>query len=311
MSERWWRAKNSAVNNRKLQKLPAELFRSWFNVNCLASANGGVVPPIDDVAYALRLTNQRAAVVLTQLAAAKLLDKQEDGQFVPHDWDEHQFKTDKKDPTAAERMQRHRDKKRNERNVTVVTERNDSNDTVSVKRPEAEAESEANTEQSRADASALIDEDLKRKVAALQAGITALFASRQQTVPSLNRCLLWLTQGYGQGTILGAVEAVLKRGKVVSTLDYFDGAIKDAHAKAPPAANLQVVAQQTFIVEGTLEWNCWEQHLRATTGRGSPVTDNRDEHGRIRRGWYRLTSVPEGYDEATGERLAPPSEDAA
>jgi len=72
------------------------------------------------------------------------------------------------------------------------------------------------------------------------------------------------------------------------------------------------VAQQTFIVEGTLEWNCWDQHLRSTTGRGSPVTDNRDENGRLRRGWYRPTLVPDGYDEATGERIAPSeNEDAA
>jgi hypothetical protein len=100
--------------------------------------------------------------------------------------------------------------------------------------------------------------------------------------------------------------------KAVSTLDYFDAAIAEDHAKAPAApAGPQIVSIQEFIVEGTLEWSAWNLHLRETTGRGSPVTDNRDEHGRIRRGWFRPTVFPPGYDEATGEKLPPSAEDAA
>lgn len=93
MSERWWRVKNGAVHNRKLQTLPGEIFKAWFNINCLASENGGVVPSIDDVAFALRMTKQKAAAVIAQLHVAKLLDKEGD-VFVPHDWDAHQFKND-------------------------------------------------------------------------------------------------------------------------------------------------------------------------------------------------------------------------
>jgi hypothetical protein len=297
----WWRAYDDAIDNPKLLKLSDAMHRAWFTLQCIASANGGVLPPAPDIAVRLRVKPSKVALWIAELVKAKLIDNQ-DGVFRPHNWDDRQFISD----SSTERVKRHRDKKRN---VSPTVTRNVS-DTFHETAPE-QSRAETDSEQSRAEAGALVDEDLKRKVAALQAGITAHFASRQQTVPSLNRCMLWLTQGYGQGTILGAIETVLKRGKPVSTLEYFDGAIKDAHAKAPSAANLQVVAQQMFIVEGTLEWNCWEQHLRATTGRGSPITDNRDEHGRIRRGWYRLTNVPDGYDEATGERLPPASEDAA
>lgn len=299
----WWRAYDDSIDHPKLLKLSDAMHRAWWTLMCVASANGGALPPTADIALRLRLKPAKVAEWITKLVQAKLIDNC-DGVFRPHNWDDRQFISD----SSTERVKRHRDKKRN---VSPTVTRNVS-DTFHETPPEqSRAETETDSEQSRAEAGALVDEDLKRKVAALQAGITAHFSSRQQQTPSLDRCLLWLTQGYGQGTILGAVETVMKRGKAVSTLEYFDGAIKDAHAKAPPSANLQIVAQQQFIVEGTLEWNCWEQYARATTGRGSPVTDNRDENGRMRRGWYRPTLVPPGYDEATGERIEPASEDAA
>jgi hypothetical protein len=299
----WWRAHDKSVNNRKLQRLPGELFKAWYNVNCLASGNGGVVPPIEDVAFALRLTEQRAAAVLTQLATAKLLDKDGDN-LIPHDWDEHQFKSDKTDPTAPLRQKRYRDKKRNDRNATVT-------DTVTVKRPEAEAESD--TEQSRADASAPIDEELKKREAGLRAGIGAHFASRGQKVPeNMDRVLLWLTQGYAAGTVLKAVEKVLKRGKPISTLDYFDGAIGDEHEKAPPSAtpNEQIVSGQfaEFVIFGTPEWNAWQM---VSGSRGTPTRERRDAEGRIQTGWDFPKRWPDGFDEATGEKLHPASEEDA
>lgn len=306
MSERWWRAKNSAVNNRKLQKLSGDMFKAWFNVNCIASENDGVVPPIEDVAFALRISEQRAAAILTQLVAAKLLDRYGD-HFIPHDWDQHQFKSDKTDPTAASRQKRYRDNKRNRRNCD---DRNDRNATVTHKRPEAEAEAEA--EQSRADAAAPLDEDLERKAAALAFAITANFQSRYITVPDMARCRQWLAEGYSQGTVLAAVETVLKRGKKPATLEYFDGAIRDQHAKsAPQQPQLQVVSSKVWVDEGTAEWSCWQREYPG--GRGSPVTDQRDESGRLtgRRGWLFDSIVPSGYDEVTCEKLQPKSEDAA
>lgn len=303
---RWLRINEDCIHNPKILKLPEALRWQWVALLCVASQNDGALPPIDDVALCLRVTEAKAAEFITKLVKARLIDR--DGEvFVPHNWKKRQFKTDGSDPTNAQRQKRYRDRQRNDSNG--VTD-NGSND-VMDKRPE-QSRAETESEQSRADAGcAPVDEDLKRRAAAVGAGVSAHFLGRHLPVPNLSRCEHWLREGYAQGTIVGAVEAVLKRGTKPSTLDYFDGAIRDAHAKAPPAAGLQVVAQQTFVVEGTLEWNCWDQHLRATTGRGSPVTDNRDENGRLRRGWWRPTTVPEGYDEATGERIAPTNEEDA
>ena len=162
---------------------------------------------------------------------------------------------------AAEGMKRYRKNKKSNPD-TESYDRNDRNAPVTELRPEAEAKTEADSEQSRAGAGAPVDEDLKRKASALGAGISAHFLSRKQPIPNLDRCLLWLTQGYAAGTILAAVETVLKRGKPISTLDYFDGAIKDHHAKLPSATDLQVVSSQVFVIVGTQAHACWDRYSR-------------------------------------------------
>lgn len=293
----WWRAENGSIDHPKLLKLSDAMHRAWYTLMCVASANEGPLPPAEDIALRLRMPVSKVAEWIVKLTAAELFDEV-DGVFVPHNWNKRQYKSDK-DPTAAERMKRYRKNKRN--TVTGVTERNER---IPL-RPEAEAETKAETEQSRADASALSNEDSGRKTLALQTSVALAFSTRGMPVPALERCALWLQQGYGQGVVLGAVDRVLKRGRAISTLDYFDAAIREDHAKAGSPVGPQIVSIQEFIIEGTLEWSCWERHLRDTTGRGSPVTDNRDENGRVRRGWFRPTRVPAGYDEATGEKLAP------
>lgn len=94
----WWRAYNEAVNDPKLQLLSDSLFRAWFNVMCIASANGGNLPPLKDIAFTLRIQPTKAAQVLAQLHTAGLLDKTETG-FIPHNWNGRQYKSD--EPKAA------------------------------------------------------------------------------------------------------------------------------------------------------------------------------------------------------------------
>jgi hypothetical protein len=123
----WWRAYNEAVNDPKLQLISDSMFRAWFNVMCIASANDGNLPALKDLAFTLRIAPTKAAQVLAQLHAAGLLDKTETG-FTPHNWGGRQYKTDKPDETAAERMRNYRDRKRNamsnDPSPLRVTERN-------------------------------------------------------------------------------------------------------------------------------------------------------------------------------------------
>lgn len=144
---RWWRAQNSCVDNAKLIKLNDRAHRNWFNLNCVANEHGGVLPDIGTIAIKLRVSEARAAAAIAELVAARLFDRREDGSYVPHDWNQWQYRTDEVDPTNAERQKRLRAKRRDELNelralrdhVRNVPLRNGVT-TVTAKRPEADTD---------------------------------------------------------------------------------------------------------------------------------------------------------------------------
>jgi hypothetical protein len=118
---RWFRFYDDTLNDPKVQRLPGDLFKSWVNLLCLASNSDGEIKSLADAAFALRLPEAKAAVIVASLAAKGLLDSVEGGYFAPHNWNGRQYKSDVTDPTAADRMQRYRNRKRNaDRNDTVT-----------------------------------------------------------------------------------------------------------------------------------------------------------------------------------------------
>ena len=58
---RWWRAYDEALHDPKLIALPDRLFRAWFNLLCIASKHGGVLPAMATVAIELRVSANPAA----------------------------------------------------------------------------------------------------------------------------------------------------------------------------------------------------------------------------------------------------------
>src|SRR5262249_43023761 len=84
------------------------LHRVWFNLCCVASSNGGVLPPVADVAFKLRVNDQKAAELIAALVSAELFDRRPDGKFEPHNWEARQFKSDVSTP----RVKRFRERQR-------------------------------------------------------------------------------------------------------------------------------------------------------------------------------------------------------
>jgi hypothetical protein len=111
---RWWRAQNSCVDSAKLILLSDKAHRNWFNLNCVANEHGGVLPSLAIIAVKLRISESRVAAAIAELVSKKLFDQREDGSFVPHDWNQWQYKTDEADPTNAERQREFRKRKRAE-----------------------------------------------------------------------------------------------------------------------------------------------------------------------------------------------------
>ena len=120
---RWFRVYDELVDDPKVQRLDLPLFKALINLWCLTSANGGVLPPIDEIAFKLRMKLEKTQRMLDRLKAESLIEQDETGTH-PHNWAGRQFKSDVGDPTAAERMRRHRNRRRNDtRNVTVTRDR--------------------------------------------------------------------------------------------------------------------------------------------------------------------------------------------
>lgn len=103
MTYTWFRFYNDAVNDPKVQRLSPFLFRFWINCLCLASANGGRLPDLVDVAFSQHLSQKQAEANLDALISAGLVDHTEAG-LSPHNWDRRQFKSD----TSTERVKRFR-----------------------------------------------------------------------------------------------------------------------------------------------------------------------------------------------------------
>jgi hypothetical protein len=131
MHGRWFRFYDSVVDDPKVQRLSLSAFRFWVNVLCLASRNGGKLPPLVDLTFSLRMTEKQVVDGLKSLEAAGLVDESVDGVSTPHNWNGRQFKAD----VSTERVKRFRERS---------TKRDE---TVSRNAPETEQNTEAETEQ--------------------------------------------------------------------------------------------------------------------------------------------------------------------
>lgn len=109
---RWFRVYTAVLHDPKVQRLHPSTFKHWINILCIANGNQerGILPPTEEVAFALRIKPAEAEKVLTQLEGAGLLDRDEGGRLFPHNWTERQRGSD----VVSTRVQRHREKKKRE-----------------------------------------------------------------------------------------------------------------------------------------------------------------------------------------------------
>ena len=239
----WFRVYGSVVDDPKVQRLPCDLFKALVNLWCLASQNGGVLPSIDDIAFKLRMDSEEAADIITRLAKAGLLDR-EDEEIRPHNWDKRQFKSD----GSTERVKRFRER---ERNVSVTGGRNVS-PAVSETGPE---QNRADTEQSRADAPPASN-DFGRLRVVVPAKNPVYEDLRTILGPSrctdLSRVESWLSKGYTPATIIEVVKALVARKTDISSLNYFDAAIAERHARRSETPSERAAARAAIDMDSVV-----------------------------------------------------------
>lgn len=148
---------DDVLDDPKVQRLPPDLFKAWVNLLCLASRNDGVLPEIEDIAFALRMSQDVTRDMVVTLQDRGLIDDC-DG-LTPHNWSSRQFKSDSTED-ARERKRKQRAREKEAQNPPDVTGcHSDSHDDVTP--PETE---QNRTEQSRADARTR-SEDFSEEVA--------------------------------------------------------------------------------------------------------------------------------------------------
>ncbi len=142
----WWRAEDTSIDHPKLLRLSDAMHRAWYTLMCVASANGGSLPPTADIALRLRERPSKVAAWISELVSVGLFDKKEDGTFAPHNWNRRQYKTDASDQSNAQRQREFRARQREElrqlkslRNASHNALRNNVTN-VMAKRPDTETD---------------------------------------------------------------------------------------------------------------------------------------------------------------------------
>jgi hypothetical protein len=211
----WFRVYNTLVDDPKVQQLPDALFKALVNLWCLASQNGGALPPTDDVAYKLRMKPARAAELVKKLLSAGLLEREGSVVF-PHNWGNRQFQSDCSTP----RIQRFRERQRQ----MVGGVGRHASDTAD----EAAQNHTRETRPGAREAGKNLEAELRKAI------VQAFAAAHASGVPDTDRAGVWLSQGYDAGIILAVVTEIVARKPNLASLNYFDAPIREAHAARAP-----------------------------------------------------------------------------
>lgn len=137
MTNPWFRFYAEALDDPKVQRLPAEVFKGWVNLLCLAKKNDGILPPLQDIAFALRVSDEYAWELIETLTKHGLLDN-EGNDYEPHNWNGRQYKSD----VSTERVKRFR---KRQQEVS-----GNGDETPDETPPETETDTETETERAEA-----------------------------------------------------------------------------------------------------------------------------------------------------------------
>jgi len=260
MNARWWKAPETGFLDRRLQKLPAGLFRFWFNLNCVASWSGGRLPPVEDIAFLLRSSVATVERRLAALADAGLIILADGApQFVDGAADLAPAGEPRAKPmSGAERIRRWR-----ERKAAGVTARNDA-ETARDREDEKDEESAPGGASENDGFEAFWRIFPKREGDNPQEPARAAYrkAVAAGAPPAL---LLAAAHAYA------AVTASRERKFIASAARWLsEGRWRD-EAQKPDAAAPPIEPPGVWIAADSPEWAPWSAHWRTTKGKSPPV----------------------------------------
>jgi hypothetical protein len=105
---RWFRVYAELIDDPKFIKLGPDLRNALLMMWCVASANDGRLPAIEDIAIKFRLSEVRTLKLLTELQHCGFIDDDGTGP-APHNWQGRQFLSD----VSSNRVKQFRERRRN------------------------------------------------------------------------------------------------------------------------------------------------------------------------------------------------------
>lgn len=121
MADHWFRIYNTVRHDRKIRKLSDQTFRAWVMLLTLASEENGKIPDsFEDLAMELHLSVAKTKAVLDTLVSSGLIEKLSESGYIPHKWEERQFKSD----SSTTRVKRFRERQRNVSETAPELEQN-------------------------------------------------------------------------------------------------------------------------------------------------------------------------------------------
>lgn len=118
MSNAWFRLYSEILNDPKVQIMPEALRWRYVALLCLHCNDNYENRPDDEIAFALRVTRDEFVTARDEFIKRGLISEK---SYKINGWEKRQFISDLKDPTAAERQKRYRERKRTDRNEAVTS----------------------------------------------------------------------------------------------------------------------------------------------------------------------------------------------
>lgn len=209
----WFRMYNEALDDPKVQQLPAEIFKGWVNLLCLAARHDGVFQE-QDIPFALRISQAKADALVESVVKAGLFERAADG-LTPHNWNGRQHKSD----VSNDRVKRHRERRRNvECNVTP---------TVTVTPSETETE----TEQINSDPNGSGGKPPDVATVVFSTGLSWLQKSTGKPESQCRSLLGKWRKDHGDEALIAALGAAQREGSI-DAVAFIEGTFK--HRRAGP-----------------------------------------------------------------------------
>lgn len=207
MKNPWFRMYGDFINNPKVQIVTEALRYRYVALLCLHCNGDYENRPNDEIALSLRVTVEEWILTRDEFVRRELLTP----DFKIYGWEKKQYISDIKDSTAAIRQKRYRENKRNPRNEAVTS-----------RLPEADTDTEADTER-------VINKACEEKTE-----FQKIFEAGCEIFPGLvtansSPIHQWIASGCDPG--LDAIPEIKRQsGKPINAWAYFTNGVMNAQA---------------------------------------------------------------------------------